>query len=68
MKGYFLSEKNVEELGLFNNSDFIQKADKAVIILTESDFKTENPDFELNEIQFIEYAQWFYKKLLSEYN
>lgn len=61
MRGYFISEENVKELGLMNNVDFMQKVDKTVIVFTESDFEKENPDFELNEIRFSEFALWFYK-------
>lgn len=61
MKGYYLSEEKFKGLNLIKNPDIATNMDKTVIVLTENDFKIVNPDIELNEILFTEFAEWFYK-------
>ena len=61
MQGYFISNEQAQELGLINDSNFLQKAQKTVIVITEKDFVEENTNFDFSNANFEQFATHFYE-------
>jgi len=61
MIGYYISSKQVRELGLLDNPKIAEHLKNTIIAITTDDLLEENQSVEFNETKIEEMMIWFYK-------
>jgi hypothetical protein len=61
MNGYYISSKQVRELGLLNNPEIAEHLKKTIIAITMDDLLVENGSVKFDGIKVEEMIIWFHK-------